>query len=69
MKDVMCDLAVTLHAIKYNHPEAKALCNDGLKKLYPYITEQHNHFTRDIKPQGSCPACDRYWSNHEPVEA
>lgn len=21
---------------------------------------RHNHFTRDIKPQGKCPACDRY---------
>jgi len=20
----------------------------------------HNHFTRDIKPEGQCPACDQY---------
>lgn len=20
----------------------------------------HNHFTRDIKPKGVCPACDKY---------
>lgn len=24
----------------------------------------HNHITRDIKPQGVCPGCDLYW-NHE----
>ena len=23
---------------------------------------RHNHVTRDIKPVGMCPACDRYWS-------
>ena len=23
----------------------------------------HNHVTRDIKPAGSCPACDRYHDN------
>jgi len=22
---------------------------------------RHNHVTRDIKPRGACPACDRYW--------
>lgn len=21
----------------------------------------HNHVTRDIKPRGQCPGCDRYW--------
>jgi hypothetical protein len=23
---------------------------------------RHNHVTRDIKPRGVCPACDRHWS-------
>ena len=23
-------------------------------------TVRHNHFTRDVKPKGKCPACDRY---------
>src|SRR5690349_18650651 len=23
-------------------------------------SERHNHLTRDIKPQGQCPACDRH---------
>lgn len=25
--------------------------------------EPHNHFTRDIKPRGKCPACDAYWQS------
>jgi predicted naringenin-chalcone synthase len=24
------------------------------------VTPNHNHFTRDIKPRGVCPACDKY---------
>ncbi len=24
----------------------------------------HNHVTRDIKPQGECPACDKYHQKH-----
>lgn len=24
--------------------------------------DRHNHLTRDIKPQGVCPACDRHYS-------
>ena len=24
-------------------------------------TSSHNHFTRDIKKYGECPACDVYW--------
>lgn len=26
----------------------------------------HNHMTRDIRPQGECPACDIYWSKYPP---
>ncbi len=26
----------------------------------------HNHVTRDIKPLGQCPACDRYHDKHIP---
>lgn len=22
---------------------------------------RHNHVTRDVKPRGACPGCDRYW--------
>jgi hypothetical protein len=31
---------------------------------------QHNHFTRDIKRPGACPACDLYRESQreEPVE-
>lgn len=28
----------------------------------------HNHVTRDIKPKGSCPACDGYWEQVEDRE-
>lgn len=28
--------------------------------------EKHNHLTRDIKPKGICPACDRYYFSQEP---
>ncbi len=27
---------------------------------------EHNHVTRDIKPIGQCPACDRYHDQHIP---
>lgn len=27
--------------------------------------DEHNHITRDIKPRGSCPACDRYHDRHD----
>jgi hypothetical protein len=27
---------------------------------------EHNHVTRDIKPLGQCPACDRYHDRHIP---
>ena len=30
------------------------------------MSERHNHFTRDIKPLGQCPACDRYHDKHTP---
>lgn len=26
---------------------------------------RHNHFTRDMKMDGSCPACEWYWKNQE----
>jgi len=26
---------------------------------------EHNHLTRDIKPEGQCPACDNYHKDHE----
>jgi len=26
----------------------------------------HNHLTRDIKPLGQCPACDKYHDRHIP---
>ena len=28
---------------------------------------EHNHITRDIKPQGECPACDRYHQQAEDI--
>jgi hypothetical protein len=31
----------------------------------PYKVVRHNHLTRDIKPKGTCPACDRYHAWHE----
>jgi hypothetical protein len=27
---------------------------------------QHNHITRDIKPEGQCPACDDYHDRRKP---
>lgn len=30
--------------------------------------QKHNHFTRDIKRLGKCPACDEYWMRR-PVKA
>lgn len=30
------------------------------KAVTPENVEGHNHITRDIKPLGQCPACDRY---------
>lgn len=29
----------------------------------------HNHVTRDIKPLGQCPACDKYHERHIPKAA
>lgn len=30
------------------------------------IAGAHNHMTRDIKPPGQCPGCDRYWEARVP---
>jgi hypothetical protein len=29
----------------------------------------HNHITRDIRPEGQCPACDIYWASFPPAPA
>lgn len=28
------------------------------------MSKKHNHFTREIKSRGLCPACDEYRRNH-----
>lgn len=31
----------------------------------PHAGQRHNHFTRDLKPRGVCPACDVFWTRQE----
>lgn len=30
---------------------------------------RHNHFTRDVKPRGKCPACDLSWKLMDDAES
>ena len=40
-----------------------AAANKKLERLRK--AHSHNHFTRDIKERGECPACDRYHEKYE----
>ncbi len=33
----------------------------------PVRRRSHNHVTRDVKPKGKCPACDRIYYSEESI--
>lgn len=39
------------------------------RAVIPNDMPRHNHMTRDIKPEGQCPMCDRYHQRRRANEA